>query len=806
MSDIGPDVGAEKPDAAKLGIPGEFNQGAAPPSARKNFWKVTAWSVALGLTCGGALAGPTYWIYSRLAASAAERQRQAEADKTKAETTATAAQQNANEALQLAEAANSRADDSDKAAKADQAAKVTALATRDSAVREKNEALNAAMMAATKQAEAERLSDQDRQRADKADQRAMAADANAASAAAAAAAALADRAEAFQRIKDLQDALARADVDSIEGRRNAIKTLESLLAEPEYNDLPQRMRTYNDLARICLRQVVGIQAEEKRKGKAEAELQSLAAERVGVTNQAVNAASGLAAAAKAQRDLVSEFQSLYVVGRVRELSANLDGALQTYQDGAARCDEALAGLPVDKQSLVKSAKSRFLAAIVRCQLAKLASGETAALFDSLGSSSVSTVLQPAPVSLQPLLRTAQAAVEADNTRPDAWYSLGRVWQMIADQAADEDAAVDAYNRATEAFRQGLQLAAASPSRDNLEGTLVNSLYAAYVKADIQLRKADSTLVAVERYRSRFLKYQAAERRWSLEIQQLAAAAGYRRPQPSEQQRIENGSASLADWLAGLVQRVVVIQENRARYVVVEQRWATFNQFLADSLEFGSPQPEQTRRLAKNDVSIQKWIGMLRQRLADHLREDQVTRQNLAASQARLAPLARGEATWAAFAAKLANEFGVPLLLPPQEQRWTTRRAETERAIRDFFARLAEFAKVNPALTRNRIRSWSHYGSGVHRFNAREYEAAISEFDAAIEAYPLDARYYYFRGMARRLFRGDIALNADMIRGSELEKVAAPRRADVAAALEHVQGPLRTWVESYRPAEAVLAQR
>ena len=89
-----------------------------------------------------------------------------------------------------------------------------------------------------------------------------------------------------------------------------------------------------------------------------------------------------------------------------------------------------------------------------------------------------------------------------------------------------------------------------------------------------------------------------------------------------------------------------------------------------------------------------------------------------------------------------------------------------------------------------------YASGLGFFNARKYASAEKEFLAAVENDKADARYYYFLGLSR-LAQGSREAYEDFEQGARLERQNKPGRAAVSAALERVQGAMRSRLNEAR---------
>ena len=79
-------------------------------------------------------------------------------------------------------------------------------------------------------------------------------------------------------------------------------------------------------------------------------------------------------------------------------------------------------------------------------------------------------------------------------------------------------------------------------------------------------------------------------------------------------------------------------------------------------------------------------------------------------------------------------------------------------------------------------------------------AGLERFGEAIQLYGQDARYFYFRGVAKRYSQQPEyvkSADADIEFAVALESEGRPGSFDVSRALERVQGEPRRWIENYR---------
>lgn len=96
-----------------------------------------------------------------------------------------------------------------------------------------------------------------------------------------------------------------------------------------------------------------------------------------------------------------------------------------------------------------------------------------------------------------------------------------------------------------------------------------------------------------------------------------------------------------------------------------------------------------------------------------------------------------------------------------------------------------------------------YGTGVHAYNAGDYQCSYEELTRVIEAGSNDPRVFYFRGLAAiKLGRTDEA-EADFQQGGNLEADGGGGKS-VSRALERVQGCDRLKLEHYRAQARISA--
>jgi hypothetical protein len=100
-----------------------------------------------------------------------------------------------------------------------------------------------------------------------------------------------------------------------------------------------------------------------------------------------------------------------------------------------------------------------------------------------------------------------------------------------------------------------------------------------------------------------------------------------------------------------------------------------------------------------------------------------------------------------------------------------------------------------------------YGTGVHNYWDRDYDAAMTELSASIDGGSRDPRVYYYRGLTHSKRGDSYSAQADMQRGAALESADVDQFYPVGKSLERVQGADRKALERYRSlARAQARQR
>ena len=105
-----------------------------------------------------------------------------------------------------------------------------------------------------------------------------------------------------------------------------------------------------------------------------------------------------------------------------------------------------------------------------------------------------------------------------------------------------------------------------------------------------------------------------------------------------------------------------------------------------------------------------------------------------------------------------------------------------------------------------ISAFQQFQDGLKNFRNHDLERAKNEFTKAIYAYPDDARYYYYRAVARRMsgVESCVENDEDLLIGGLLEHNRMPRASVINQSLERLQGTHRLWLETARSAARTQA--
>jgi len=105
--------------------------------------------------------------------------------------------------------------------------------------------------------------------------------------------------------------------------------------------------------------------------------------------------------------------------------------------------------------------------------------------------------------------------------------------------------------------------------------------------------------------------------------------------------------------------------------------------------------------------------------------------------------------------------------------------------------------VTPAVEKSQPQSQTRFGSGLEHFFTGDYAVAERQLTVAISLSPNDARYYYFRALARARQGNRFEAEQDLSAGAKLESREARSALEVGRALERIQGSERNWLEAFR---------
>lgn len=93
---------------------------------------------------------------------------------------------------------------------------------------------------------------------------------------------------------------------------------------------------------------------------------------------------------------------------------------------------------------------------------------------------------------------------------------------------------------------------------------------------------------------------------------------------------------------------------------------------------------------------------------------------------------------------------------------------------------------------------NHYGDGYSKFFVGDLQQALDRFDSAIQLAPDQPVYWYFRALTHKRLGDEERAQHDALMGASFERqFESWRRRSLNGALHRVQGPMRTWLESYR---------
>jgi hypothetical protein len=97
-----------------------------------------------------------------------------------------------------------------------------------------------------------------------------------------------------------------------------------------------------------------------------------------------------------------------------------------------------------------------------------------------------------------------------------------------------------------------------------------------------------------------------------------------------------------------------------------------------------------------------------------------------------------------------------------------------------------------------IAARDHFNHGYRSFFLGNLEEAVDRFDSAVQLAPDQPLYWYFRALAHKLLGDEQKAQHDALMGASFERqLVSFRRLDLNKDLTRVQGPMRTWLETYR---------
>lgn len=714
--------------APEVDFRGEISTGADAPTARGNRRRVILLMIAGGLIIGAGIGVPSYLIFTKKASDAESLASKAESAKIGAEQVAATSRKQAEEAelarAQAAALAKAKESEADTAI----AARNTADGDRQAAITARDTAFMQRDVAQEDQGKAEKArdiavakSEADQARAEKAE---------------------ADRLGALEVVRDLQDAVATANLDDAQGRTRAIVALEEILALPEFQgDSPERASRLNDLAFVSLRHAASI---------------TDVAQRQEYTDKAIATANSLVALAERLNHADLQLDAHFQIGTANELAARYEEASAAYLLGLKFATE---------QADAEKRQARFQAGIIRSALAK-SEAETPSTSDArrpwANVRFVSLfVASAAPLSLEELQTLLDFALQGQKLNPDSpalRYAVGQTYVRIANhhsatEPPDQVAALTAHRSAVDQFAEGIDIIArlGVTREEDPQHNLRAKLYAGYVKSDSAIRANDEREEALAEYRAlyeaerkRNLQLAPVEERWKAMASAVASKIGFgvATPDLTDVDATQKWENDLTDFIGS---QQAAAEMSHSEFEKVDGELTLFlradiiwHQTVSQiaklyDLDVNLP-PQESRWTAGNEESTTRHLGDLYTRISQ-----------IAAEK---------------------PEGGV-----------TTRNSPTAEQLlaREFF------------------------GQGRLYFHDGQFQEAIDAFTGSIEYDPRDARFYYFRGLSKKcLDDADSAeADADMKRGRELENLRSPDSRVVGEALERIQGQPRVWLESFR---------
>jgi len=113
------------------------------------------------------------------------------------------------------------------------------------------------------------------------------------------------------------------------------------------------------------------------------------------------------------------------------------------------------------------------------------------------------------------------------------------------------------------------------------------------------------------------------------------------------------------------------------------------------------------------------------------------------------------------------------------------------------ARKGGITQITPSEVLTQDRAVRDYNAGVRAYQSKSFAKALASLESAVKLDPVDARYWYYLGLAQlELGKKDDA-HASFKKGHDLESRSKPNTALVGEALERIQGAARRELQQYR---------
>ena len=526
--------------------------------------------------------------------------------------------------------------------------------------------------------------------------------------------------------------------------------------------------------------------------------------------------------------------ALFAKGRALEIGGDFDKAIESYQQGATEASTELdrsrfhsailrvriSGLRKTQPAAnKKSARLQGLDGLLRPVSVDLASADNQQSVYRFPETSrtvpvrllrAQQATQPPMADLQQILQSAQKNVElGKKTSKSAvfYYGLGQAHIELAKRYLQTKQATEAlanYDHAIKTLEDGFQAYHRFPpetTEDNLDNLLLARLFDEYGTAN-RARTSISEADRIDGYKQLAIVYQDAEQRWAQTATQAAKTLEFTEPLSGKGSRWSNQTqkSQTEEWMSELERRAAAVvqarnlfHQERDRYVAAEKSWKKTATHIAALTGFKQSPPGDDERWTTASKQTEAW------------------KDNLTTSVRLLgiefARFRNAENQWASAGARIAESIGYKAPLPNDPARWTTETDITKAWIGDLADLVADLV-IDPAgedevgkSETAREQSLAFFSDGLDQVNKGEYNAAIDSFSNAIKLYRWDARYFYYRGIARH--RSNLPGDAqkairDVQRGAALERHNMPDVDQIYRALERVQYKTRNWVESFRP--------